>query len=64
MPDRRTVVVDTDVLINFAHASRFDLLSGLTCYTFAVPHDVIEEVKDERQRELLHREIECGRFEI
>ncbi|MBK7645269.1 MAG: hypothetical protein IPJ19_19875 [Planctomycetes bacterium] len=63
-PDRRLVVADANVLINFAHVGRLDLLSALASYAITVPEEVVAEVKDRDQLALLRAEIDAGRFEV
>lgn len=48
----RTVVVDTNILINLLHVDRLDLLGQIPGYVFVVPEDVVKEVKypDQAQR--------------
>jgi len=42
--EKRTVVVDTNILINLAHVQRLDLLGALSGYEFLAPSEVLEEL--------------------
>lgn len=50
----KTVAVDANVLINLIHVNRLDLLGKLEGFEFAVPGQVIEDVKYPEQAAALH----------
>lgn len=49
----RRVLTDTNVLINFCHVGRLDLLEDLPPYRFAVCDEVYEELTNVEQRRAL-----------
>jgi predicted nucleic acid-binding protein len=60
----RVVVTDTNILINLIHVGRLDLLAKLHPYSFVVPEEVVQEVKDSRQAEALRTAISSGILEV
>jgi predicted nucleic acid-binding protein len=50
----RVVVTDTNILINLIHIGRLDLLGKLAPYSFAVPEEVVKEVREPQQAQALH----------
>ena len=63
-PHGRVVLTDANILINFLHLDRLDLLGDLPGYEFLVPDHVVEEIRDPGQREHLEMGIRSGFFSI
>lgn len=56
----RTVAVDTNVLVNFLHVDRLDLLGRIPGYVFVAPEDVVSEVKYPDQTRRLEEALARG----
>lgn len=56
----RTVVVDTNVLINLLHVDQLGLLGQMSGYEFVVPRDVVAEVRYPGQAHRLEEAVTCG----
>ena len=56
----RVVLTDANVLINFLHLGRLDLLGNLPDNEFLVPDHVVEEISDPVQRERLDEGVRAG----
>ena len=56
----RVVVTDANVLINFMHAGRLDLLGALTAFKFVIPDYVIAEMTLPAQRRALEIALTRG----
>jgi predicted nucleic acid-binding protein len=56
----RVVLTDANVLINFLHLGRLDLLGNLPDYEFLVPDHVVEEISDSVQRGRLDEGVRAG----
>ena len=54
------VVADANVLINFIHIGRLNLLGQLPGLSIVVPEHVVEEISNEAQADELHNAIESG----
>lgn len=54
------VLTDTNILINFLHLDRLDLLGRIPGYHFQVPDHVVEEIHDRQQRERLEAGLQSG----
>ena len=59
-PSIRVVVTDTNILINFTHIGRLQLLGKLPPYAFVVPEQVVKEVKDPAQAGAIRPAISSG----
>jgi len=59
-PPARVVVTDTNILINLTHIGQLDLLAKLPPYSFVVPEQVVNEVKDPDQAGAIHAAISSG----
>lgn len=61
MADSHTIVVtDANVLINFLHMQRLDLLGSLPGYRFVVPEHVVREILRPEQATLLTQAFDDG----
>ena len=60
----RVVATDTNILINLIHVGRLDLLAKLHPYSFVVPEEVVQEVKDSRQAEAPRTAISSSILEV
>jgi predicted nucleic acid-binding protein len=56
----RVVVTDTNILINLIHIGRLDLLGKLASYSFAIPEEVVKEVREPNQANALQTAISSG----
>ncbi|GAB4374001.1 MAG: hypothetical protein Kow00128_23880 [Deltaproteobacteria bacterium] len=56
----RVVLTDANILINFLHLDRLDLLGNLPGHEFLVPDHVVEEICDPVQRERLQAADRSG----
>jgi len=61
--DTVIVVADANVIINFIHIGRLDLLAKLPGLRFAAPEHVVAEVTDAAQAAALRAAIERGELE-
>jgi predicted nucleic acid-binding protein len=59
-PIVRVVVTDTNILINFMHIGRLDLLGKLPSYSFVVPEEVVKEVREPHQAQALRTAMSSG----
>lgn len=59
-PTPRTVVIDTNVLINLIHVNYLDLLGALPGYEFVAPDEVINEITVRRQKTRLRKALSQG----
>src|SRR5271168_4428793 len=59
-PIVRVVVTDTNILINLLHIGRLDLLGKLPPYSFVVPEEVVQEVREPQQAQALHAAMSAG----
>jgi len=60
----RWMVLDANVLINFAHVEGLEILGGLPAYRCAVPEEVLLEVTDPGQAARLDAAIGTGGFDL
>ena len=60
----RVVVTDINILINFIHIGRLDLLAKLPPYSFVVPEEVLNEVSDSDQTQALQVAISSGALAV
>jgi predicted nucleic acid-binding protein len=56
----RIVAADANILINFIHLQRVDLLGYLTEYDFVIPQEVRGEITDPGQRAAVRGAIDAG----
>ena len=57
------VVTDTNVIINFSHIGRLDLLGALPGLKFIIPEHVMEEITDEKQNDAIKQALDGGWIE-
>ncbi len=60
----RWMVLDANVVINFAHVEGLEILGGLPAYRCAVPEEVVLEVTDPGQTARLDAAIGAGMFDL
>lgn len=63
-PTVRVVVTDTNILINLMHIGRLDLLGKLPPYSFVVPEEVVQEVKEPTQSQAIQTAISSGFLQV
>ena len=64
LPTVRIVVTDTNILINFIHIGRLNLLGKLPPYSFVVPEEVVKEVTSSDQAQALQTAISSGLLQV
>jgi predicted nucleic acid-binding protein len=60
----RVIVVDANIIINFLHVGRLELLTSLPGYDWVVPEDVVSEIADAAQRQQLDAAIASRQLRV
>ncbi len=62
MPEQtaRVIVSDANVLINFVHIGRLDLMGLLSGLEFVIPEEVKAEIKNPEQRAAVQAAVDAG----